>query len=526
MIDRAGGYPQRLAVIDTGGERHTYGELLAQSASVAAALLSGRSDLCEARVCFLTRRSFAYPVVQWGVWRAGGTAVPLAESHPARELAYVLQDADPEVVIADAEYLDTVAPLAEARGIRVLAFSDAIATEAAGPLPALEAGRRATMIYTSGTTGRPKGVVTTHGNRRAHLGALIEAWEWTQGDQILLVLPLHHVHGMTNVLGCALATGASCHMTEEFDPVAVWDSFAAGHLTLFMAVPTVYAKLIAAWGEADEGTRRRWSSGAASLRLMVSGSAALPQRTLERWRAITQHTLLERYGMTEIGMGLSNSLHGERVAGHVGHPLPGVTVRRVTGDGDVVQAPEEPGELQVQGPGVFLEYWRRPEATEAAFQDGWFRTGDMAVINDGHFRLLGRTSIDILKCGGYKISALEIEEVLREHPGVRDCAVVGVPDEEWGQRIAAAVVKQPGGGGDELDQDALSAHARECLAPYKLPRTWRFMDALPRNAMGKVVKLDLTELFLEKTPADGREATPRPTPTSTPQRVPDGSKDQ
>lgn len=526
MIDRAGGYPDRIAVVEADGGTRTYGELLDQSARVAAALLGGRNDLGEARICFLTRRSSAYPVVQWGIWRAGGMAVPLAESHPARELDYVLEDADPEVVIADAAYFDRLAPLAERRGIRVLAYSDAIATPAAAQLPPLDPGRRALMIYTSGTTGRPKGVVTTHANVRAHLDTLIEAWEWTEVDQILLVLPLHHVHGMTNVLGCALASGATCHMTTEFDPAAIWESFAGGDLTLFMAVPTVYTKLIAAWEDADEGARSRWSEGAQSLRLMVSGSAALPVRTLERWRVITGHTLLERYGMTEIGMGLSNSLHGDRIPGHVGSPLPGVVIQRVAPDGAVIESDDELGELQIRGPGVFLEYWRRPDATAAAFQDGWFRTGDMAVVDDSHFRLLGRTSVDILKCGGYKVSALEIEEVLRGHPGVKDCAVVGLPDEEWGQCIAAAIVKQPGDAGDILDQEILSGHAREFLAPYKLPREWRFIPDLPRNAMGKVVKLDVMKLFREQTPSDGSEHAPDDMPDHTPNHRPDHTPDR
>jgi malonyl-CoA/methylmalonyl-CoA synthetase len=319
---------------------------------------------------------------------------------------------------------------------------------------------------------------------------------------------------MTNVLGCALASGATCRMTTEFDAVEIWESFARGDLTLFMAVPTVYTKLVGAWEDSDESTRERWSRGARSLRLMVSGSAALPVRVLERWRAITNHTLLERYGMTEIGMGLSNPLNGERVPGHVGRPLPGVTVRRVDTEGAVVEADDEPGELLIRGPSVFLEYWQRPEATAAAFQDGWFRTGDVAVIDDGQFRLLGRTSVDILKCGGYKVSALEIEEVLRDHSRVEDCAVVGLPDEEWGQKIAAAVVKKTGNHGKALDAEALSAHAREFLAPYKLPRLWRFVKELPRNAMGKVVKAEVLQFFADKSaedrPAEERDGSTPP----------------
>jgi malonyl-CoA/methylmalonyl-CoA synthetase len=497
VIDRAAHFPERTAVVDATGKAHTYAQLLDGSARVAAALLRERSDLGEARVCYLTRRSFDYPVAQWGIWRAGGIAVPLAESHPPRELDYVLQDADPDTVIADEEYHERLAPLTAERGIRLLRVSEALAMHPATALPRLEDARRALMVYTSGTTGRPKGVVTTHGNVRTQTRALREAWEWTQDDRILLVLPLHHVHGMINVLSCALASGATCQMTTEFDASEIWEVFATGGLSLFMAVPTVYAKLIACWEEASGDTQRRWSEGAASLRLMVSGSAALPVRTLDRWRTITDHTLLERYGMTEIGMGLSNPLHGDRLPGHVGQPLPGVEIRRVDSADALVDTPDQPGEIQVRGPAVFLEYWRQPEATAEAFQEGWFRTGDMAVVEDGHFRLLGRNSVDILKCGGYKVSALEIEEVLREHPGVQDCAVVGLHDEEWGQRIAAAIVRQPGEEGSSLDIEKLATHARELLASYKLPREWHMLENLPRNAMGKIVKADVAALFLD-----------------------------
>jgi malonyl-CoA/methylmalonyl-CoA synthetase len=258
-----------------------------------------------------------------------------------------------------------------------------------------------------------------------------------------------------------------------------------------MAVPTIYRKLIAAWEAADSSRQSRWSAGAARLRLMVSGSAALPVQTLARWREITGHTLLERYGMTEIGMALSNPLHGERRAGSVGAPLPGMEVRLVDEQG-VPVADGTPGEIEVRGSNVFLEYWGRPDATREAFRDGWFRTGDVAVLEGGAYRILGRTSVDIIKTGGYKVSALEIEEVLRTHPAIAECAVVGVADAEWGERVAAAVELRPG---RELDLASLKGWAREQLAPYKIPRELRVVAALPRNAIGKVVKPDIAALF-------------------------------
>ena len=215
-------------------------------------------------------------------------------------------------------------------------------------------------------------------------------------------------------------------------------------------------------------------------------------QTLERWREITGHTLLERYGMTEIGMALSNPLDGERRPGFVGVPLPGVDVRLVDEQGAEV-ADGEPGELEVRGPSVFREYWQRPDETAAAFRDGWFRTGDMAVIERGSYRLLGRTSVDIIKTGGFKVSALEIEEVLRDHPAIAECAVVGVADAEWGERVVGGGRAAAGGGADA--RRICSDWAKDRLAPYKVPRALRRSPALPRNAMGKVVKPEVAALF-------------------------------
>jgi malonyl-CoA/methylmalonyl-CoA synthetase len=347
------------------------------------------------------------------------------------------------------------------------------------------------MVYTSGTTGRPKGVVTTHANLESQVCCLIEAWGWVADDRILLVLPLHHVHGIVNVLTCALWAGGTCEMLPAFDAEAVWDRLGSGRLTLFMAVPTAYRKLIAAWEAAPAERQRAWSQGAARLRLMVSGSAALPVQTLERWRAITGQTLLERYGMTEIGMALSNPLVGERRPGSVGNPLPGVQVRLVDEGGTPVPV-GMPGEIEVRGGNLFLEYWGRPEATRDAFRDGWFRTGDVAVVEAGAYRILGRTSVDIIKTGGYKVSALEIEEVLRTHPEVLECAVVGVADPEWGERVAVAVEVRSGG---TLDLEPLQRWSKDRLAPYKIPRALRVVTALPRNAMGKVTKPEVAALF-------------------------------
>ncbi len=378
---RARAHATRTAIIAQEGA-FTYDDLLDASARVATALLNGADDLLEARVAFIAPPGWHYVAAQWGIWRAGGIAVPLALSHPAAELEYVIQDADAAVVLAHSEMAERVRPIAEREGRRFLTTDEALQAEP-GSLPAVEEGRRAMMIYTSGTTGRPKGVVTTHEGLRAQVTGLIEAWEWSAADHILLVLPLHHVHGIVNVLTCALWAGATCEMLPKFDADAVWSRIEEGDLTLFMAVPTIYHRLIAAWEQAPPERQRRMSEGCARMRLMVSGSAALPVSTLERWQQISGHTLLERYGMTEIGMALSNPLRGERRPGYVGVPLPGVEVRLVDEEGREVE-PGTPGEIEVRGPNVFREYWRRPEATAEAFREGgWFRTGDVAVVEEG-----------------------------------------------------------------------------------------------------------------------------------------------
>ncbi|MBM3778498.1 MAG: AMP-binding protein, partial [Acidimicrobiia bacterium] len=378
-----------------------------------------------------------------------------------------------------------------ARALPRMPIATLLAGAATDDRPELSERRRALMVYTSGTTGRPKGVVTTHGALAAQVSALVSAWGWTAEDRILHVLPLHHVHGIVNGLLSALAAGAVCELTPGFDARHAWTRFASGEVTVFTAVPTIYRRLIAAWDEAAEDERRTWSDGARRLRLMMSGSAALPMATLERWRTLTGHTLLERYGMTELGMALSNPLTGERRAGFVGTPLPNVEVRLVDEAGAAAAA-GTPGDIEVRGPNVFLEYWRRPADTRAAFRDGWFRTGDAAVLEDGAYRILGRNSTDIIKTGGFKVSALEIEDVLRTHPAIADCAVVGIEDPEWGERVSVAVEPRAGA---TLSIDELRTWAKPLLAPYKIPRALLMVDALPRNAMGKVVKPDVASLF-------------------------------
>ena len=489
IIARAQGHDGRIAVVDAQGA-FTYGDLLDASSRVGTALLDGNDELQEERVAFLVTPGFPWVALQWGIWRAGGVAVPLPLNSPRSELEYLIDNTEASTCVFDSPAAPLVSPIAAARGIRALSY-DQLSVRQATELPNITSERRAMILYTSGTTSRPKGVVTTHANIAAQVMSLVEAWEWSASDRIVLCLPLHHVHGIINVVSCALWAGATCQMLSSFDANAVWDTIAGGGVTLFMAVPTVYAKLIYAWETAAPDRRASLSQACAKLRLMVSGSAALPVRTLQRWKEISGHTLLERYGMTEIGMALSNPLRGERVPGSVGTPLPSVEVQLVGKNGGPV-APGTAGEIEVRGPSVFTEYWGKPDATRDAFRDGWFRTGDTAVVENGVYRILGRTNSEILKTGGHKVSTLEIEEVLREHPAVAECAVVGVPDPEWGERVAVAIVLNDG---IALDLPSLRTWARESLAAYKLPSRLLLLDALPRSAMGKVVKPAVVALF-------------------------------
>jgi malonyl-CoA/methylmalonyl-CoA synthetase len=489
LIRRSHDWPERIAIGDEEGT-HTYDDLLSGSRRGAARLLGDAADLDQAPVAFMIEPSYRYVLIQWSIWRAGGVAVPLCLTHPAPELEYVLDTTRPAVVVTSPRFAGILRPLAETRGIELL-LDDEVDAEPVS-LPTVDPSRRAMILFTSGTTGRPKGVVTTHANIEAQIQSLVEAWEWSIDDRILLTLPLHHIHGIVNVIGCALWSGARCDILPGFDAAEVLTRLAGGDLTLYMAVPTIYHRLIAQLDQAPEVERERVKEGSSRLRLMVSGSAALPIPVLERWRELSGHTLLERYGMTEIGMGLSNPYSGERVPGSVGTPLPGVEIRLVD-EQDGTVAEEEPGEIQVRGPTVFSEYWERPEDTESAFTDDrWFRTGDTAMIESGRFRILGRSSVDILKSGGEKISALEIEDVLLGHEAVDEAAVVGIDDPEWGQRVVAVVVANR-----PVEPEELRQWARGILAPHKVPKEFHFTDALPRNPLGKTIKPEVVRLLTE-----------------------------
>jgi malonyl-CoA/methylmalonyl-CoA synthetase len=484
------GYDEDVALVEgVDGERVVrYGELRRRAREVAGRLLrlEQREDLGGANVALLAGSSVAYVEGLLGILLAGGTAVPLSPLHTGPELRHVFEDARPCRVLVSAALAERCAGLVGGLPVDLL-DGEPVGAAQSDPLPpAPGVSAPALMLYTSGTTGRPRGVVLSHGAVAATVGALEEAWGWRREDRLLHVLPLHHTHGVIVALLGGLWAGA-CVQLQAFDAARVWDGLRQA--SVFMAVPPMYSRMLDALRGAEPEQARVWREGAAGMRLFTSGSAALPASLFQAFQAATGQTILERYGMTEIGMALSNPLAGPRLAGTVGRELPGVQVDIVNEGGDLSGA-DEPGELRVRSTQMFSGYYGDPEATARAFDgEGRLCTGDTGVRDRaGVVRLLGRTSVDVLKSGGYKISALEIEEVLREHPAIAEVAVVGLPDETWGDRITACVVLRPGAG---LSLEELRDFAHDRLAPYKHPRELRILDTLPRNSMGKVQKARL-----------------------------------
>ena len=478
-----------IALVDAG-EEITYSQLDACVNLIIAGLLDGEASLNEERVAFLYPASFEYASLIIGIVAAGGIAVPLSVHASADELSHCLSVAGVKRLLLPESFrsssLDRVCEQLSVTQLSVVDLPDA-ASPASLPITR-EQG--ALIVFTSGTTGKPKAVVHTVESVSAMVTSLIEAWGWVDTDVIPLFLPLHHVHGIVNILLCALWRGATVDLFARFDAERVCEKVAASRYSVFMAVPTIYVKLIAYLKTLEAVEQNQITQGFAAMRLNISGSAACPVPLFEEWEALTSQRFLERYGMTELGMALSNPYEGKRRPGHVGQPLPGVVIKRVDESGDEVTDASTPGELAVKSPTAFREYWGNPESTAKAFADGWFLTGDIAVIDEGAYRILGRASIDIIKSGGYKLSALEIEATLLEHPDVSEVAVIGMPDDEWGEVVACALVaSQP------LSEDALTAWARERMSGYKVPRRWHFTDALPRNALGKVTKPSLKSWF-------------------------------
>jgi malonyl-CoA/methylmalonyl-CoA synthetase len=467
--------PDGRPALTFGDRTLAYTELAATATTLAARIDGAR------RIAVWATPSADTAVGVVAALLAGVPAVPLNPRSGERELGHVVGDSEPELVIAQK---DAALPAA-LDGIERVTVP--VAPESGGPAAPLprepDEESPALIIYTSGTTGPPKGVILPRRALAATLDALAEAWQWTADDVVVHALPLFHVHGLVlGVLG-PLRRGGSMRHLGRFDTGAVAREMSDGGTVLF-GVPTMYHRIARALPD-DKGL----AQALAGARLLVSGSAPLP---LPDHRAITGATgcqVIERYGMTETLMNTSVRVDGEPRAGSVGVPLPGVELRLVDDDDRVIEGDDGTtiGEIQVRGANLFTGYLNREEATEAAFCAGWFRTGDMATREaDGHVRIVGRRATDLIKSGGYKIGAGEIENVLLDHPGVAEAAVTGEPDDDLGERIVAWVV--PAEPADPPSADELAAHVAAELAAHKRPRVVRFLDALPRNDMGKITK--------------------------------------
>jgi malonyl-CoA/methylmalonyl-CoA synthetase len=491
FLEQARVNSNKIAIITEGNE-YTYATLLAHTDQLSFELLKDQTDLKESRIAFMVNPGFNYVKTLFAIWQSGGVAVPLCISHPLPSLEYVLEDTEASILIISKEYESILSPFIMKSKILLVILEDIHKEHGQLVMPQIDLKRNALILYTSGTTNKPKGVVTTHENIQAQITTLVKAWDWTTEDHIVCVLPLHHVHGIINVVCCSMWSGASCTFIPQFSAQEIFKVFINQNINIFMAVPTIYFKLIAYLESLSLNEQLLLKNQMEKFRLMVCGSAALPVSVMEKWEHLSGHRLLERYGMTELGMAISNPYNGERKAGYVGQPLPGVEIKLVNEQYEDV-AIGEPGEIIVNGKNVFKEYWLKPEATVASFtKEGWFKTGDIAVIEEGYYRIMGRSSVDIIKSGGYKISSLEIEEVLRQYEIIEDCAVVGIEDIEWGELIVAVVVLK---NNEVLIENEISAWFVQQMAAYKKPRKYLVVEELPKNTMGKVIKNELKKMF-------------------------------
>lgn len=499
------------------------GEFIATSAALIDGG-KGQGHLGGARIGIVAKPSAEFVAGILGTWLCGGVAVPLALGYPEAELLHVINDSDVSMILSTEDHMqlmENVAAKCAAQTSLIPPVPSSSSPESAAGSLGIDADAifhrnikqtsedPALVIYTSGTTGKPKGVVHTHKSISAQVQTLAEAWGYTSADQFLNCLPLHHVHGLFNAVLAPLYAGSTVEFMPKFSVRGIWQRWREAYpisgsnaddgITVFTGVPTMYARLIQAHDAMDRELKVASAYAAKQLRLMMCGSSALPLPVMQKWETITGHRLLERYGMTEFVMAISNPLRGERKAGTVGKPFPAVEVKIVAED-ESGSDTTGVGELCVKSPSLFKEYWKLPEVTKQSFtSDGYFRTGDAGTVDeDGYYIILGRTSADIMKVGGYKLSALEIESVLLEHPAVEECCVLGLPDKDYGEVVCAIIVpevetkrKQKEELKPAISLEELSFWAKDKLAPYKIPSRLILWDSLPRNAMGKVNKKEL-----------------------------------
>ena len=457
----------------------TFGDLETRSNRVAQ-LLSDRGITRGSRLAFLLTNRVEIIDLWLACVKLGAIAVPINVLYQAREIAHIVGDAEPVAVVTTRDRMADIVDHAERWDVDdLLQDAQAMATIFARPQVVrdtmCDADTPLALVYTSGTTGASKGAILTHGNFAANALVLNAAWAMHAGDRLLTTLPLFHVHGLGNALHCWLLSGCHMKLVARFESSRAADWFLTYRPTVFFGVPTMYIRLL----ELEADVAREIGSHA---RLFVCGSAPLPGQVLEAFREKFGHVILERYGMTETLMNVSNPYVGARRAGTVGLPL-ALTSVRIVGDDGVDVANGTSGELWVRGPNVCAGYWNRPDATATAFVNGWFRSGDIGVrADDGYITLEGRRS-ELIISGGFNIYPREIEELLLEQAGISEATVIGVPDAARGEVPVAYIVAE-----ESVDTEKLTAYLRTQLASFKIPRTFVRVDALPRTALGKVQK--------------------------------------
>lgn len=465
--------------IELSAETLTYHQLESLTQHTMS-FLQAQGVVAGDRVAIQLPKCLPFVLLHLATMRLGAISLPLNPAYPARETEYFLSDADVKLYITVGDENPAYNTLKI--GEELDGFVEQVQKFERSNVEMLsDPNQTALMIYTSGTTGRPKGAQITHGNLTANITGLHTAWGWQEDDILLHVLPIFHVHGLIVALHGALHAGATAILLPKFTPKAALETMVNRRCTVFMAVPTIHKRLADFEGASNYDLSH--------MRLLTSGSDRLPDDLFMRYQTLFGHTLLERYGMTETGMNLSNPLDGERRVGSVGLPLPGVEARVVDSETGEQLPDGQVGEVQIRGAHVFKGYWRMPEKTAEAFtEDGWLWTGDLGLREpDGYFTLKGRSK-DLIITGGLNVYPPEVELVLSELPAVAASAVIGCPDDEWGEQITAVIVIRAG---QTLTETAVIAHCRAKLAAYKAPRRVIFTTALPRNALGKVQKAKL-----------------------------------
>ncbi|KAJ5707871.1 hypothetical protein N7488_007672 [Penicillium malachiteum] len=542
--------PSSVVVVQSASTRSfTYGNLIADVLRAKDDLerkAGTKGKLAGERVAFLAENSYDYVVTILAIFASDAIALPLSPSFPVSELQYILDNAQAKVLLSTEKYADKAGQILEA-GLNQEPLFDILrkievgaATESV-QLDSLKQPSGGMMLYTSGTTNRPKGVLIPESALAAQASSLLQAWNYSPDDRLLHLLPLHHIHGVVNAILAPIFAGSSIEFLYPFNTEQVWRRLASPFLpennnhskiTFLTAVPTIYNRLMSSFPSLPPDIQSAAQKGISleHLRLNISGSAALPTPTKEQWTSLSGgNVLLERFGMTEVGMAISCGLDPkDRVDGSVGWPLPGVEARLVDTDTETV-IPEgqgidstgraREGEIQLRGATIFKEYWGNEKATAESFvaaDDGgspWFRTGDVATreIVEGAgkgtsgewargpmYFIRGRKSVDIIKTGGEKVSALEVERELLSLPQIAEAAVVGLPSEQWGQKVAVVIVLRPdaastGRNGKSWGPMDMRRALKDRLAGYKIPQEMKILDSIPRNAMGKVNKKALVK---------------------------------